>query len=148
MHRHGEERSWWSRNWGWVIGCGCLIPLIGFAACTGLVWFGGKSWLESSGGFPEALERVRAHPEVVAALGEPIEMTFGNINTTIDGDDDGSTMRSTVPISGPNGSGRMRFEAIERGNAWELTELVVTLPGRSAPIDLLAETPPPSPGPE
>lgn len=145
--RPGEKQGgWWNRNWYWALPGGCLgclaLPL---GACV--VLLGGMlGAVRTSGGFQDALAQIQSHPEVVAALGEPIEAGWffrGSINIS----DSTKTVDVSVPISGPDGAGTLYVEGEETAGVWRFERLEVELDNGDW-IDLLA-SPAPSgtPGP-
>jgi hypothetical protein len=138
MHRHAEEESWWGRNWGWVVGCGCLAPILVVGGCIGLVYFSSLGWIKSTEVFGEALERVRAHPVVVEELGEPIETSAVGVRSSFNFTGSGGEAEAEMSIKGSRKSGRMHFAAEKRGDDWVLVELEVSVEGRDEPIDVLA----------
>jgi len=132
----GEERSRNLSPWLWGgVGCcaGCILIPVVLVAVLG----GGVVYLfHSSGIQDEVLARVRAHPEAVAALGQPIEAGWliqGSINLS----DDRGDADVSLPVSGPDGSGRVYVVAHRRAGEWEFEELVLRVEGGAA-IDLLA----------
>jgi hypothetical protein len=146
-----EGRSFWTNPWTCgVAGCclGCvLIPVI-FVAAVG----GGAYWMMARSGAlgvrDEAIARARAHPQVVEALGEPMEVGWLR-DSSIHIDDDFGRARFSLPLSGPLGSGRLHVEAERRDDDWEIQTMELDVEGRAEPIDLLAGEPPPlaeSPG--
>jgi hypothetical protein len=129
--RQRNNRRWILLGVGGCLGLVCLCAA--FAAGIGAVVFGA---IRSTDVYQEALARARANPAVVEALGEPIEPGWwvtGSIETTGNlGDAD-----FTIPVSGPNGSGRLNAVARKSGGPWEFFRLEVVVDGRSQPIDLL-----------
>ena len=103
-----------------------------------MVYFGSLGWIKSTGVFGEAMDRVRAHPEVVEQLGEPIETSWGGMSSRFDFTGSGGEAEAEMSIQGPRKSGRMRFAAEKRGDDWVLIELEVSVEGRDEPIDVLA----------
>ena len=79
------RRSWWGRNWKWVVPAGCLVPVVicgGFVALLITVVFGA---IKSSGAYTESLALVKQHPVAQQLLGDPIEPGFivtGSINVS------------------------------------------------------------------
>lgn len=127
--------GWWARNWKWVVPSGCLamfVALAGFVAL--LVWSVGRM-MKSSEAYRMAIAKARANPEVVQALGEPIEEGFfvsGSIQTA----GSSGTASLTCPIHGPKGKGTVYVEAVRFAGAWTFRELKVGLPGRGGLVDL------------
>jgi hypothetical protein len=140
------QKSWWGRNWGWVLPVGCLSLLLSCgclgALIAGLVY-------KSVGDNPvrtEALERARASPEVRAALGEPIQAGMMRQFSLQSGSEGGSA-DLVIPIGGPQGAGLLRARAYKEGERWHYTSLLVEL--SEGTIDLLDPTPgEPLPRPE
>ncbi len=133
------RRSWWSRNWKWALPVGCLLPILvcggGFAVLF-LAIFGAVSGaVKSSEPYQEAMSRARANPEVVAALGEPIEpgwMISGNISVS----GPSGNVDVSIPISGPKGSGTLYVVGTRAAGRWQYQTMDVEIPGRAGRIDL------------
>ena len=131
-----EQRSWWSRNWKWVVPAGCLTMLllaVGGVVAVVVFIFG---LMKSSDAYTGAVARAKAHPAVVAALGSPIEPGFfvtGNIN--ISGGSGHANL--AVPISGPKGSATLYVTASKAQGQWTFSALVVAIGDTGERIDLL-----------
>ena len=83
------------------------------------------------------MARARANPEVVAALGEPIEsglLISGSINV----EGSGGNVDVSIPISGPKGSGTLYVVGTRIGRA-----LAVLQDGGRGPRPPIAHRPPP-----
>jgi hypothetical protein len=139
-----QPKSWWSRNCLWVVPVGCLGLLIlaaGFVVAIGAIVMGG---IKSTEAYKEAVTQAQASPEVRTALGEPIQAGWfvqGKVNVT------GPTGEAdlSVPLSGPQGKGRLYLTAHKRAGRWEYEVLEVAVEGRAERIHLLpSETPPPA----
>jgi hypothetical protein len=98
--------------------------------------------LRGSQAYAEAVERARAHPRVVEALGEPVEPGWWVRGDADKGGASGRT-RLVVPLAGPGGRARLDAEARRQGDLWRFDRLEVTLP-RGEVIDLLAAPAPPT----
>jgi hypothetical protein len=138
------QRSWWSRNWIWVVPVGCLTPL--FICCGGLgLFFAGMfSSLKSSEPYAVALERVREDSRVAADLGHPITegfLVFGGISKHVEVRNAATiaeeTVNLSIPISGPRGSGTIEVTATKSGDKWSYSTMRVIVAGRKEPINLL-----------
>jgi len=123
------QRSWWGRNWKWVVPVGCLGPVVvcggGITLLVAIV-FGA---LKSSDVYTDALARAKASREVQAQLGEPVKEGWwvgGNIKIENDtGDAD-----LTIPLSGPKGTANLHATAKKAGGKWSYSTLEV-IPDRS-----------------
>lgn len=136
----GPQGSWFSRNWKWLVGLGCVLPLL----CCGVFGVGTfvfvKRTVESTGAYSEALSRANASPEVQAALGSPVMPGFipqGSVKTA----NGRSSAAFTVPLKGPRGEGKLVFSATEMGGKWTFHALQVVADGKT--IDLMADAPAP-----
>jgi len=128
-------------------GCGCGLPLGIAAGCVvmlllvgglgvGIVYFV-FSLIKSSDVYQDAVARARANTQVVQALGEPIEEWFfvgGSMNTS-----NGSGSADLhIPISGPNGYGKLHAVATKSGGQWTFTSLRFKGEAAGQNFDLLA----------
>jgi hypothetical protein len=135
-------KSYFDRNWKWIVPLivlGGLLMLAGFVGALTLTILGA---MKSSDPYKMALAKARANPEVVAALGTPIQddwFVTGNISRS------GTRGDATLEISiyGPKGKGHIYLDAAKRGGDWTFSELKVKVPDRKFLIDLLAEEQPP-----
>src|SRR5688572_23870433 len=110
-------RSWWSRNWKWVVPVGVIAPLLLCGTCAVVVIFGAFNALRSHEVTQHAVARAKTDPEVVALLGQPIDLgrlVSGVISRS------GSTEEAdlAIPISGPNGSATIEAQATKSADAW------------------------------
>ena len=128
--------GWWQRHWRWA------LPLLGvlgvslFAAAVLAFASALFGMMRSSDVYIAAMQRMRDHPQVVAALGTPIEPGWyltGSMQTA------GTSGRADlqIPISGPKGEGDLYLAAEKNHGQWTYSTLIVTVDGRDAPIDLL-----------
>lgn len=122
----------------WIfIGCGgCLTFVVLGLIAVGVFMAGIFSMIKSSGGYKDALARVKASPEVVAALGEPIETGFfvgGSTNAT----PTENTADIQFSVSGPNGTANVRYKGSKTTAEWEPTILTVTIEKDGVVFNLL-----------
>ncbi len=132
------KRSWWRRNWKWVIPLGCFGVLAGFLAFVALIVALAFGVLREAAPCQEALEKTRASRSAVQALGEPIEMGWFVIGT-VDARGPGGVAKVSIPVHGPKGRGRLYVEATRRTGGWEFQTLTLEVEGRPAPIDVLED---------
>ncbi|MFK3648486.1 cytochrome c oxidase assembly factor Coa1 family protein [Lysobacter enzymogenes] len=132
--------GWFGRNWKWLVPTGCLTVLLLFAlVLAGLIGLGvkGVSGL-MSGSEPvrHALALAKAHPEVQAAFGEPLETGMGFQGSLTTHNDSGSADLS-VPIKGPKGSGRLYVKGEREADRWTYRLIEIAVDGSERRIDLL-----------
>ena len=106
-----------------------------FVACFGGVYVLVASSIKSSEVYQLALEKAQSNPEVVEALGEPIEPGFwvlGTISTTgISGEAD-----LQFPISGPKNRGTVYVTARRENAVWRFYTLAARIDGQDELVDL------------
>jgi len=133
------QRSWWSRNWKWVVPVGCLVLIVPLLALAGFIGgilaivFGS---IKSTDVCQQALTLAKSNPAVIEALGEPVEdgwLMSGNINTS------GSSGSAdiSIPLHGPKGKGTLYAVATKSAGRWEYDTLEVEVRGRDDRINLL-----------
>jgi len=130
-----RQKSWFARNWGWVLGGGCLTLIVLFFLGIGTIFFGVTKMFSSSEPYQHAMESTINNKDVIAILGEPVEtdgMMNGSINLSGDGDAD-----FKIPIKGPKGSGRIVVKAIKDYGEWGYSKLYVQFQGDYEVINLL-----------
>lgn len=143
-----QQRTWWGRNWKWVVPVGCLIPLLLCGGCVTTVLFVVYNAVASSDIYTESLARAESNEQVKALLGEPIEPGWpsANIQVVATGNDRGSAASGnadlTLPISGPKGSATLHAVAIKKDGKWDYSTLEVTPNGGGDRIDLRSKPEP------
>jgi hypothetical protein len=124
----------------WVLGC-IGVPLLLVVGCFALAG-GGFLWMRSSLPKEPALERARANPAVVAALGTPLESKlFGDTNVMVYDSKTSNERRSTrasysIPVSGPKGKGTILIEGEKRQGAWLYRRMELKIAETGAIFDL------------
>lgn len=130
------RKSWWGRNWKWVVPVGCLTPIIlcgGFITVIFVAVFGA---IKSSDPYKQSLARVQESAEVQEMLGTPIEPSFwagGSIS--VENADGNAELVYTV--SGPKGSGVVHTSATKSAGTWTFDSLQVQSTSGQQTIDLV-----------
>lgn len=119
----------------WVaMGCsGCLTLLVLFVIVVYAMVVG---FMKSSTPVKETLKRANANPQLVAALGRPIEAGLfftGNLNA----ENNAGSIDLSFSIKGPSGKGRAYVRGMKDRGTWSYEEMRVTLPNGTV-VDLLA----------
>ena len=131
-----QKEDWWSRNWKWFLpvgSVGALALFVGFAVLIMSLVFG---MMKSSDAYKDAVSKAKAHPSVEEALGSPIEeglFVTGQINVS------GPSGRANlaIPISGPDGEGRIYVVASRSAGEWTFSTLLVEIDETEETINLL-----------
>ena len=132
--------GWWQRHWRWAVPLLCLFCLGLFAGIALLFVSALFGAMRSSDVYTVAMQRMRDHPQVVEALGTPIEPGwYLSGEMSVSGASGDASLQ--IPIAGPKREGDLYIEAEKSAGQWKYSTLVVTVDGRSAPIDLLLESP-------
>ena len=124
-------------------GCGCALLIFGFVMA---MVFGGPFRL--SGSYRQALAAAQADPQVVAALGAPVEASWWPITGSLSCGGNGCLADYRIPIHGAKKSGQIVVESnskdsfIGLGGTWTLDAYVVVDSGPTLEL-----TPPPTPAP-
>jgi hypothetical protein len=136
------RRSWFGRNWVWVLPVGCLAPVVlccGVPALIGYLVLGG---LKSSDVYKEAMARAKASDAVKQALGEPVEDAFlpmGSVNV----ENDTGHADFMVALKGSKGAAQYHIVADKKAGKWTYQTLEVAVSGQngqpSKTIELLTE---------
>ncbi|HVS31632.1 MAG TPA: cytochrome c oxidase assembly factor Coa1 family protein [Thermoanaerobaculia bacterium] len=130
------QRSWFSRNWGWVVAIGCLTPLLLLGGCVAGLVFVVFAAIRNTDVYTDALARAQNNPEVRQRLGEPVEPKWW-MSGKVDVSNDGGEADFQIPISGPQGDGSVVVQATKSGGRWTYQQLYVRIGGDS--INLLDE---------
>jgi hypothetical protein len=129
------RRSWWSRNWKWVVPVGCLAPVV--VCCGGgtLLFVFVSGALKSSEPYQEALERAKTNDGVKAQLGEPIEAGFF-VSGSVEISGPSGKADLSIPVSGPKGAGTVYVTATKSAGKWQYSTLEFAPKDSQARIDL------------
>ena len=130
------KKNWWGRNWKWLVPTGCLSSLLILAAFVAVILTIVSVAMKSSDVYQQAMQRARANPAVVEALGTPITDGFlasGSVNTS------GSSGNANLsnPISGSKGSATIVLQARKSGGEWSYSTLRVEIGATGRRIDLM-----------
>src|SRR5437870_57824 len=122
------QRSWWGRNWYWVVPVGCLVPLLVCGGGFVLIFTSALGIIKSSDVYKDALSRAKESPAVQAALGMPITDGF-LINGGVNVAEGSGSADLSVPLSGPKGSGTLHVVAARSAGKWTFSTLTVEVQG-------------------
>jgi hypothetical protein len=132
------SRSWFARNALWVVPVGCLGVLAALAAFAGLVLTIAMGSVKATDAYREAVDRAKASPQVLAALGEPVKVGWfvsGKVNVSGPSGD----AELSIPLSGPQGKGTLYATARKQAGRWRYEVLEVEVEGRKDRIDLMPD---------
>lgn len=137
MEVHTPKKSWFSRNWPWVVPVGgCLTLIILFFIFLGSVIFGVSKAFTNSGPYQDGLTKAREDEYVIKMLGEPIE-TNGIMSGSLKFENDEGSVDISIPIKGPDGEARIYIVGTKQNDQWKYSELYVLLENNNEQVDLL-----------
>ncbi len=135
-----KQKSWFGRNWPWVIPVGgCLTVILLFVFGIGAIFFGVSKVMKNSAPFEQAIQLVENNPEVREYLGSNIEvdgMFDGNISLN---NDDGD-IDLKAPIKGSKGKGILVIKGEKLDGEWTYENLYVLIKETNEKINLLDKT--------
>jgi hypothetical protein len=136
MSTTSGQPTWIARHWPWLAAGGCLLLLATVGLFVGGIFLVVSASMKSSEPYQVALEAARRHPEVVEALGEPIEpglLPTGSIETS----GPGGSADLAIPISGPKGAATVYVSARKTAGRWQLDVLEAAIDGREGRVQLI-----------
>ena len=120
---------------GKFIGCGCTVLFLAVIAIVAAVVMGVFGLLKNSQPFSDSIAAANANSAAVEALGKPIEAGFlvsGNISF----ENDSGTADLNIPVSGPNGKGKIHLEGTKDVSGWTYQVWELRVDGNTEPIPL------------
>ncbi|WP_405209194.1 cytochrome c oxidase assembly factor Coa1 family protein [Aquimarina sp. LLG6339-5] len=137
MEEQISKKSWFSRNWPWVVPVGgCFTIIVIFFVFLGSVVFGVSKAFTNSGPYQDGLLKAQQDEYVVQMLGEPIE-TNGIMNGSLKFENEEGSADISIPIKGPDGEARIYIVGTKQNDTWTYSELYVILEETNEQVDLL-----------
>ncbi|AUC83097.1 cytochrome c oxidase assembly factor Coa1 family protein [Lacinutrix sp. Bg11-31] len=130
-----EQKSWFSRNWGWLLGGGCLSIIVVVVLVIVGAFYKISNSISGSEPYTYAFSQAIENQEVIGFLGEPIE-SDGMGSTSYKNTNGKSTVSLTIPIKGSIDEGEIIVEAEKINNEWAYNTLYVKIDGESELIYL------------
>ncbi len=135
-----KEKSWFGRNWVWVVpGCGCVGIILFVVFGLGAAFFGLKNFVTNSTPYEYAVEQAINNPEVINRLGEPVK-TDGMMNGNVSIQNKSGNADFSVPIIGSNGAGTLIVVAERFDGKWVYEDLYVIIKETQERINLLDQS--------
>lgn len=133
----GRQKSWFGRNWIWIVPVGgCLTLIIIGLIFIGTLFFGVTKMFESSTPYEYALEQASQNREVILILGNAID-SDGMISGNISIDNNSGSADFSMPIKGSKGKGRIFVVAEKKNGEWIYEKLYVLIKETQEEINLL-----------
>jgi len=131
-----RQKSWFSRNWGWVLGGGCLTLIVVVVALFAGLFFKITDTVKQSEPYAYAFEKTIENEKVMSFLGTPIE-TNGIGNSSFNYKNGLTKTELTIPIRGPKDEAIIVVEAETINDEWVYNVLYVKIDGEAETINLL-----------
>ena len=112
-----RRKSWWGRNWFWVVPLGCLTPIVAVVGCVVIAFFAVEGLIKSSDAYTQSKAAVISNEKVRAALGEPIEagmFVTGKVNVSTNG----GNADIFYSLAGPKGGASVHAVAEKKAGQW------------------------------
>jgi hypothetical protein len=135
-----DQQGWLAKNWVWFVPVGSIGLILLCVGSIFLLFLALFQGFKSSDVYQLALEKTRAHPEAVAALGEPIETGFF-VTGSIENRGKAGDAELEIPVSGPRGSGTIHAVAVKVRGRWEFRTLELILQETGERVDLTSRPP-------
>jgi hypothetical protein len=124
-----------------ILGCGGLLLafVLFFSFLFGVIFYS----LKNSEPYNHAVAVVNRSPSAAKLLGAPLKMGMfptGSINVSGGGSSGNAEIQ--IPVSGPEGEGRVTVVAKKKDGKWAYDTLVLRVKGNEREIDLLQEVDP------
>ncbi len=137
MSEHVQQKSWFARNWGWVVPVGgCLTIIVLFFIFLGSVIFGVSEMMTGSDPYKEGLAKAQQDDYLIEILGEPIE-TDGIMQGELSFKNSKGKADISIPIKGPKGEARVYIVGTKQNEQWTYSEMYVIIAETDEQIDLL-----------
>lgn len=131
-----RQKSWFSRNWGWLLGGGCLSIIVVVILVIVGAFYKISDSISGSEPYTYALSKATEDRGVKAELGEPIE-TNGMGSTNYSYKNGYSIAELNIPIKGPNGEGVIVVNAEKVDEEWQYSQLYFLEDSSTEIINLL-----------
>jgi len=131
-----KQKSWFSRNWGWLLGGGCLSIIIVLVIVIVGAFYKITDSIKESEPYSYAYSKAIENENVISFLGQPIE-TNGLGSTKYSYKNGSSTSSLTIPVKGPKDEGKIVVEAEKINNEWTYNALYVKIDGEIETINLI-----------
>ncbi|WP_161555242.1 cytochrome c oxidase assembly factor Coa1 family protein [Dokdonia sinensis] len=132
-----EKRSWWQRNWKWALPTGGCLTIIIIA--VSFIGYGVYKVADKLGdetsvfAFINVITKVQKNPEVIAALGRPINIEDNDYDPEMNT----NQMNLEMDLRGKKANGVLRVNALKVNDEWDYKVFTVTVEDSGEVIDLL-----------
>ncbi len=135
-----QQKSWFSRNWIWVVPVsGCLMIILLLVFGVGAAIFGVTKMITGSEPYEYAFNLAKTDERVLNILGDPVT-SDGMMQGTISIKNSEGEANFRIPIKGPQAEGYITVIAERYDGDWNYEELYVTIKETNEKINLLDQS--------
>ena len=132
-----EQKTWWGRNWLWVVPVGgCLTLIILGIVLAGSLFFGISKAMKSTEPYQLALEKSLSNEELKDIIGSPIEPD-GMMQGTMNYKNGQGDVDIRFPVRGPQGKATVEVKGEKDSEEWEYEHLRAIIEKTGDTLDLL-----------
>lgn len=140
MEEQVQQKSWFGRNWLWVVPVGgCLTIILLFIFGIGAAIFGVSEVLKGSAPYELAVNEAKYNEELIAILGEPIE-TNGIMQGNLNFKNGSGSADISVPLKGPKGEATVHIKGEKEDGEWTYEEFYILIKNSNERINLLEKS--------
>lgn len=137
MEEEVKSKSWFGRNWLWVVPVGGCLTLIVLAILGfGAIFFGVTKAMKGVEPYKHSVELATHDLHVIELLGEPVE-TDGIMQGNVSFKNDDGEADIRVPIKGSKGTGAIIVIGHKVNGEWIYEKLYVQIKETNEEINLL-----------
>lgn len=140
MNEEIKQKSWFKRNWIWVVPVsGCLTLIVLAILGIGTFFYGVTKAMTNSEPYEHAMKMTQNSAEVVIAIGDNIQKD-GMSSGAVSHNNGVSEADLEIPIAGSKGQATVVVKAIKEGDQWIYEEFCVLIKDTQQQINLLNKT--------
>ncbi len=144
MNNLVENKSWWNKNWKWIIPVFGIFLISIFAISTTDI---GETTIDIVKAYADpnlvetALNKAQGNDEVKELLGtlEQVDK-MAKLEGSVKYSNNDTFVDISVRVKGSKGKGRMRIKAERNGETWEYKKIVIGIKKLNRTIEILGET--------
>ncbi|WCO01486.1 cytochrome c oxidase assembly factor Coa1 family protein [Psychroserpens ponticola] len=134
-----RQKSWFGRNWLWVLPVGgCLTVIVLFVLGIGAVFYGVTNVVKNSTPYEYSFDLAQNDIRVQNALGAPI-ITNGMFQGEISLKNNRGEADIKIPIKGENGQATIIVLATKENDEWIYEKLYVLIKASQEEINLIGK---------
>ena len=144
MNNLVENKSWWNKNWKWIIPILGIFLISIFAISTTSI---GETTIDIVKAYADpdlvetALNKAQGNDEVKELLGilEQVDK-MAKLEGSVKYSNNDRSVDISIRVRGSKGKGRMRIIAERNGETWEYKKIVIGIKKLKRTIEIIGET--------